>query len=263
MWRGVRVSPIINSVSFASVAQHPSLRSLNHRPWPLPTGPWTWRQTWHDLLFLHWPIAAGDLRPLIPDCLEIDEHSGSAWVGVIPFWMSGVAPRTLPALPIASSFPELNVRTYVRLGERRGVWFLSLDAGSRLAVWAARWSYHLPYVYASMDVRHGDQGIGYRSVRADGVGFVADYAPGGPPVLAPPGALEHWFVERYCLYTRARSGRIYRADIHHEPWPLQPARAHVTRNDMLRVHGIAIEGPAAHQHFARRLDVVVWPLEPV
>jgi hypothetical protein len=243
--------------------QDPSLWPADHRPWPPPAEPWAWRQTWHDLLFLHWPVAAGVLRSLVPSPLQVQEFSGSAWVAVTPFWMSGVTPRHWPALPALSRFPELNVRTYVTLGDRPGVWFFSLDAGNRLAVWVARRRYRLPYVHARMTVHRAGGRIAYRSVRPGGTGFEATYEPAGPPQASEPGTLAHWLTERYCLYARRRRGGLYRAEIHHAPWPLQPATAEVRRNDMLRVHAIADDGPPLHAHYARRLDVVVWPLRPV
>jgi len=107
------------------------------------------RQTWHDLLFAHWPVEPALLRPLVPASFELDTFDGAAWVGVVPFWMSGVALRGMPALP---SFPELNVRTYVTTGDRAGVFFFSLDAANRLAVWGARTFLKLPYFHATMAV---------------------------------------------------------------------------------------------------------------
>jgi uncharacterized protein len=68
-------------------------------------------QSWHDLLFVHWPIEAAMLRPHIPAALQIDTFDGQAWIAVVAFRMSGVQLRWAPALPWLSAFPELNVRT--------------------------------------------------------------------------------------------------------------------------------------------------------
>lgn len=125
----------------------------DHRPWPLPDGPWAWRQSWHDLLFAHWPVAAAELRPLIPSALTVQEFAGRAWLGVVPFRMTGVTRRPLPPLPGLSAFPELNLRTYVELGGKPGVWFFSLDAASLLAVRIARLLFHLPYFHARMEMK--------------------------------------------------------------------------------------------------------------
>src|SRR5262245_28854026 len=121
------------------------INDVAHRPWPLPSTPWTIAMRWHDLLFLHWPVCPATLRPLIPRALEIDTFDGRAWLGVVPFRMSGVRPRYFPALGHSAAFPEINVRTYVQTPGRTGVWFFSLDAASWLAVRVARACYGLPY----------------------------------------------------------------------------------------------------------------------
>ncbi|MGH7714093.1 MAG: YqjF family protein, partial [Gemmatimonadaceae bacterium] len=176
---------------------HPAFREVDHRPWPLPSEPWVWRQVWHDLAFLHWHVAPDAIRHLVPKELTLDEFDGQAWVAVTPFWMSDVALRGVPSLPGVSSFPEVNVRTYVRHGDRRGVWFFSLDAASHLAVWVAQHLFRLPYVYAHMRVRPLGARILYSSRRPSGPGFLANYEPVGPVRRAVPGSLEHFLTERY------------------------------------------------------------------
>jgi uncharacterized protein YqjF (DUF2071 family) len=113
---------------------HPSLRSVRHRPWPLPSGPWIMTQNWHDLLFAHWPLPADLMRKLLPETLELELYDGQAWISIVPFTMSAVRLRGTPALPWLSAFPELNVRTYVTAGGKPGVWFFSLDAANPVAV---------------------------------------------------------------------------------------------------------------------------------
>jgi hypothetical protein len=245
------------------VAAHPSLQHQSHRPWPIPSRPWLLRQTWHDLLFLHWAVPAETLRPLLPGALQVDEFAGSAWVAVTPFWMSEIGFRNWPSPAALSRFDELNVRTYVSFGGRSGVWFFSLDAGSRLGVWGARWLYRLPYVHARMQHQLLGEEVLYHSERNPGIGFRARYGPIGPVTPSCPGSLEHWLTERYCLYAPRPSGGLYRADIHHAPWPLQAAAATIDRNEMLALHGIPASGPPRLLHFSRRLEVIVWSPERV
>jgi uncharacterized protein len=116
------------------------LNLVAHRPWPMPETPWVMTQTWHDLLFAHWPIPPLQLLPLVPAGFELDLFQGDAWIGIVPFRMTNVAPRFIPSLTGISTFPELNVRTYVRVADKPGIYFFSLDAGSRTAVLAARCS---------------------------------------------------------------------------------------------------------------------------
>lgn len=233
-------------------AQARSLREVEHRPWPLKREPWLMGQTWLRLLFAHWRVPHDVLRPHVPDVLELEEFDGSAWLALTPFRVVGLRLRGVAPLPLLSSFHELNCRTYVRRGDRAGIWFFSLDASSRLAVEAARRSYRLPYRRARISVR-GDT---FDVRRLDGSGsFTARYRPVGTPAPAAPGTLEHFLAERYCLY--GENGRT-RADIHHLPWPLQPAEATVEQSG---ISPVPLEGEPLC-HYAERQDVVVWPTEP-
>ena len=185
-----------------------------YRPWPLPAGPWRWRQRWCDLLFAHWPVPAAALRPLVPPELDVGTFEGTSWVGVVPFRMEGVMRRPLPDLPWISAFPELNLRLYVSHGGKPGVWFLSLDAGNPLAVWVARTFFHLPYLRARLALSAAGTEIHHRSERLAApleLRFEARYRPTSEPYRAEPGSLEHALTERYCLYARSPRGDLYRA----------------------------------------------------
>ena len=217
-------------------------------------------QSWHDLLFAHWPIATTAMRPLVPRELELDLFDGQCWVGVVPFWMSGVRARGTPEVPGASQFAELNVRTYVTFGGKPGVYFFSLDAASRLAVAAARAFYHLPYFFADMNVTEGSGSIVYRSCRRGGqVEFRGCYGPVAAMAVRPVGSIEHWLTERYCLYTVYRN-QVFRGEIHHVPWPLQDAYAEIEVNTMARAAGTELPNVKLLLHLAKRLDVLIWPL---
>jgi uncharacterized protein len=242
------------------------LKHTEHRPWPLPCGPWIMKQKWHDLLFAHWPVEAEKLRPLIPRALGIDTFDGQAWVGVVPFRMSGVRARGTIAVPGLSRFPELNVRTYVMLDGKPGVWFFSLDAANRVAVWAARAAFHLPYFWAEMKCEENSGWIEYASERARGEGSPAvlagRYRPIGETIVARLASIEHFLTERYCLYAANKQGRILHCEIHHRAWALQLAEASFQENTMAAAAGIVIRvAPAALLHFSRRQDVLVWAPE--
>jgi len=245
---------------------HPSLRRTEHRPWALPASPWRWRQSWRNLLFAHWPVAASIVRQLVPSTVTVDEYEGTSWVGVVPFHMAGVMRRPFPDLPWISAFPELNLRLYVRVGGMPGVWFVSLDAANPLAVWGARRFFHLPYFHAAMAVVCDSDRVHYASVRRSTgtrVAFTGTYWPTGSARETTPGTIEHFLTERYCLYTQSPDGRLLRAHVHHWPWPLQTAAAAITENTVARAQGIAVDGQPALLHYSRRLDVVLWSAEPV
>lgn len=219
---------------------------------------------WHDLLFMHWPIPVSSIRPLVPPSLEIETFDGSAWLGIVPFRMTGVRHRLMPGI-VASRFPEINVRTYVRHEGKAGVWFFSLDAADWIAVQVARRFYHLPYRYAQMSAHQVDGTIHYSSRRSIAAGemkaeFVSVYRPIAPVFHAAGDSLEHFLTERYCLFSEGAGGRIYRGDIHHEPWPLQNAEAEVRINSMTVPLGLKIPDTRPILHFAAQLKVVAWPL---
>jgi uncharacterized protein YqjF (DUF2071 family) len=235
-----------------------------HRPWPLPRRPWVMTQTWHDLLFAHWPIEPQVIRSKLPAAVELDLFDGRAWVGVVPFRMTNAAPRGVPALPWVSAFPELNVRTYVTRDGKPGVFFFSLDAANPLAVATARTLFHLPYFRATMRIEERDGWYEYESRRDHAeapADLVCRYRPTGPVAEPVAGTLDHFLTERYCLYTVNGSGRAHRLEIHHRPWPLQPAELEITTNTMAEAAGIRLPEIAPLLHFSKRQDMVGYPME--
>jgi uncharacterized protein YqjF (DUF2071 family) len=243
------------------------LRDSGHRAWPPPAAPWIMTQIWHELLFAHWPLPPDVLRALVPAAMPLDTYEGWAWLGIVPFRMSHVRPRGVPPLPGVSAFPELNVRTYVTLDDRPGVYFFSLDAANRLAVALARATYHLPYMNAQMRCERSSDTISYASRRTHrmepSASFAATYRPVAPAYTAAPGTLDAWLTERYCLYAVTPAGRVYRGEIHHGPWPLQPAEAEIRVNTMASAAGIALPATAPLLHYAHRQEVLIWPIHRV
>ena len=229
-------------------------------------------QRWNDLLFAHWPMRIAEVERLLPEGLEADVFQGSAWIGVVPFWMDKIKMRGLPSIPGASKFPELNLRTYVRDSRTGtpGVHFFSLDAGSLLAVIGARTMFHLPYYWAQMSIKpRGDREFSYYSRRllsGRPVRFAARYRGLGPTrklAQSRPGTIEYFLTERYCLFTRDPLGRLLRADIHHIPWPLEEAEAEISQNDLPASVGLTLPDTKPLLHYSRHLAVYVWPAELV
>jgi uncharacterized protein len=251
---------VISELLQSPARQASSLEETAHRPWTLPGRSWVLGQTLDDQLFAHWRVSSGDVREHLPDGLDVDEYDGSAWIGVTPFAVTAFRGRGLLPLPLVSSFLELNVRTYVTRDDRPGIWFLSLDASSPLVVEAARRLYRLPFFRATITLRRRGGRIAYDCARDDGRAFSGSYGPSGGRFSADPGSLEHFFTERYCLYAED-GGHLFRADVHHRPWPLQPADATIELNtmppDWLRLEGDPV------LHYSARQDVLIWPLEEV
>src|SRR5579863_2503629 len=242
----------------------------SHSPRPLPSGRWVMTQRWNDLLFAHWPVPTASIARLIPDGLQVDTFHGSAWLGVVPFWMDRIKLRGLPSMPFTRSFPELNLRTYVRDQQTGmpGVFFLSLDASSFLAVAFARAVYSLPYHWAEMrlEPRSEREFSFYSRRRTTGkpVLFKARYRGLGPTrklVESRCGSLEYFLTERYCLFTTNHAGQGMRASIHHVPWPLEEAEAEIEQNDLAAAVGIRLPDVEPVLHYSRRLAVYIWQLE--
>lgn len=258
--------PLRRSLS-AALRQRAGLRETGHRPWPIPARRWVMGQTWLQLLFMHWPLEPELLRRAVPPELPIDTFGGSAWIGITPFEVLGLRLRSTPPLPRLSRFPELNVRTYTTVEGKPGIWFLSLDAGSAAAVAAARRAYRLPYFRARMQIARVGERLRYRSASESAdrprAALHVEYAPTGPRFTARPGTLEHFLVERYCLYALDDARRVHRADIHHPPWQLQPADAAIHDNTMTAPFAIELPPAQPLLHYADRQDVVIWPLEPL
>jgi uncharacterized protein len=239
---------------------HPLLRHTDHRPIPMPKGPWIMQQNWHDLLFAHWEVPPEQLRRLVPQQLDLDLLNGKAYVAVAPFHMSGVRPRWTPSLPGLSRLPELNVRTYVRYKDIPGVFFFSLDAANITAVWGARIGYGLPYFHARMSVKPAGEKFEYSSRRLQDprpAEFRGRYWPISEPRQREKNSLEFFLTERYCLYA-VRSGQVFRAHIHHVPWPLRDADAEIEVNTMTKAAGIDLPNARPLLHFSKFLKVLVW-----
>jgi uncharacterized protein YqjF (DUF2071 family) len=228
------------------------------------------RQTWRELLFAHWPLPPGSLQPFLPPGLTLDTYEGQAWVGVVPFRMTDIRFRGAPPLPFLSALPEINLRTYATAGGKPGVLFFSLDAGSALAVWGARTFFHLPYYTARFQISRQGDAVRYASTRTHPdtrgtptAAFRGSYRPTGPVYHARPGTLEDWLTARYCLYTTDRRGRLLRGEIHHAPWPLQPAEAEIERETLSRAAGLTLPETAPLLHYVHRLDVLAWAVRRV
>jgi uncharacterized protein YqjF (DUF2071 family) len=231
----------------------------DHRPWPAPDTPWVQTQTWSGLMFAHWPLPVDALRAVVPPSLPLDTFEGQAWIGIVPFYLSNLAMRGLPPVPGLSAFPELNVRTYVTLDDRPGVFFFSLDAGNPPAVAGGR-LLHLPYYYAWLTMRRTGDAVSYASRRLfpAGARFRGGYRPVGPPDPPRPGTLEYFLSERYCLYAVDRHGRVDRLEIHHPPWPLQTAEAEIELNTMTAPIPLRLPDTRPLVHYAARQDMVAW-----
>jgi uncharacterized protein YqjF (DUF2071 family) len=253
-----------------AMREYPTLTSRESHP--PPSGRWLISQYWNNLLFAHWPVPASSLAPLVPEGLQVDTFQGSAWLGIMPFWMDRIKFHGLPPIPGARSFPDLSLRTYVR-EERtgtQGVVCLSLDASNLLAVAAGRAFYRLPYHWAEMHMAQRTERefsfFSRRRFAGRSVVFKARYRGLGPSrKLAEnrPGTLESFLIERYCLFSTNRDGQPIRATLHHSSWPLEEAQAEIEQNNLAEVLGLQLPDQEPVLHYSRQLAVYVWSAELV
>jgi len=226
-----------------------------------PAGPRMMLQNWAHLLFMHWPIDEASLSPFLPAQLEVDQHDGTAWIGLIPFQMRNVRPVIGPALPGISSFGEINVRTYVMHHGEPGVWFFSLDASSPLAVWFARTVYHLPYFRATIETEQDGSQIRFSSRRrsTERAVFEAAWEPGAPLGRIKPGSLDWFLTERYRLFTAIKD-EIRSVEIRHEPWQLRHATVSHFESSLIEASGLPTPNGSPVLHHSDELAVEVWPV---
>jgi hypothetical protein len=241
-----------NSYLGVAARQAEVLEQVAHRPWPLPDGPWSQAQTRADVLFAHWRVGLDEVARLLPPGLPVDTYGGDAWIGLVPFRLSNVRLRGLPPVPLIT-FEQLDIRTYVTIGDRPGAWLCSVDVSNPVLLEAAKRAHRLPAYRARTSAgRDGDLRT-FEAIR-DGLTLGVRYRPAGEPFTA--GSLEHFLTERYCIYT-ADGGRLYRAELHHPPWQLQRAEATVAASTLAPV---ALEGDP-HALYVASQDVLIWPLE--
>lgn len=219
------------------------------------------------VLFAHWPVPAAQLRPHLPEALELDTHEGSAWASVLAFEVAEARPRALPAgLSPTGAFGEATLRTYVRHDGAPGVYFLSLDAGTRVGAAALQGAMGMPCYHAetTVDIDERDgvvRSVSFRSRRSQAgqppATLRATYGPDGEPAAAEPGSLAEFCVERRRWFTDTGKPSPYLSrvapglrvgEIDRDPWRVAPAEATVERNSLGRALGIDLDGPPTAQY---------------
>lgn len=224
-----------------------------------PSGPARGFQQWRSLLFIHWEVAEETLRHLVPRSLDLDLLDGKAYVGVVPFAMEGVRPAWCPRFA-AFRFLETNVRTYVIHRGRPGVYFFSLDAASRIAVWAARKFWGLPYFDATMEMRVEEEEVFYETRRPDGPHHRVRYRWGEPLGSSREGTAEFFFLERYLLFVE-RQNQILAGQVHHSPYPAHQAEILEVNDSLMDAAGLAkLSETPCFVHYSPGVDVEIFDL---
>lgn len=182
-------------------------------------------QGWRDLSSAHWAYDPAVVQRQLPPGLTVDTFDGQAWVGLIAFHMQRIRLPGTPPVPYLGTFPETNVRTYVRGPDGRpGVWFNSLEASRLLPVLVARFSYRLPYMWSKMTIERKDERVTYFAERRwpgpRGARSTLVVKRGDP--VPDPEPLEHFLTARWGLFTRL-GPRLAYAPVDHPAWPIERA----------------------------------------
>lgn len=219
---------------------------------------------WRDMLFASWPLPEQAIRPLVPRELDLDLFEDQAWLTLVPMRMEDVHWQDAPAITSTSTMTELNLRTYVRRGDRRGVYFLSVDLDSAWIALAGSALLDLPTALARMSFDRQGEHMRFKSERiqpgAVSARLVCDYRLTGAPVAVAPGTLHAFLIERSSMFF-AQDGRVRRGDIWHEPWLVAPVEATLSVNTLAAAAGLVLPNCAPHLMYAEGSDTVVMPLE--
>ncbi|MBS4188956.1 DUF2071 domain-containing protein [Bacillus sp. FJAT-49705] len=233
-----------------------------HRPFLLTSENWIMRQTWRNLLFVHWPISPETIREHIHPSLQIDTFNGVAWLGIVVFELEGIYPRGFPPISILPPFPEINVRTYVQYNGKPGVYFLSLDVSDWASYTLAKRWFHLPYHSANISIKQKDLSFHFESIRKKSKIYPilckGTFSPLPEVYFPKEGTLDHWLTERYCLFSTNNKGRIFCGEIHHRPWPLQKANSEIYKNNLFSPFKIDLSGVQPISHFSKGVDSLIW-----
>lgn len=225
-----------------------------------PHLPWVMKQTWSDILFVHYPVKRELLERLIPKALTLDTLDGYGWVTIVPYLTSTMRMKGLPAIPGMQSFPGYNIRTYVTFNGKTGVYFFGLTAANWISANMAKIFFNLPYYYVAMNFRRQGNRIEFGGETIGEDALICQYKPITEKFLARKGSLDEWLVERYCLYTTNQKGEPLRCDILHQPWLLQKAEASFFHNELLSKYKILPESTDPILHFSNKVVVRIWPL---
>ena len=221
-------------------------------------------QSWQDISFMHWKVDKNLLSKNIPKGLILDLYEDEAYVGVIPFMMKNVRPRWAMSIPFVSNFPEFNIRTYVKAGKTKGVFFLTLDAQSIITRIYATGVYHLPYRYSRGYVNRNSKTFQWKSSRLWSDYSLEGYCESeGESGYAEKGSLEEFLLERYFLFVADRNHKIRKGFIHHNRWRFKKAKAKIVKNSFLESFSLGVKNVFSPDfcHASDGVEVKAWALE--
>lgn len=191
------------------------VNNKTHRPFEMPEGNWIYYQEWNRALFLHWVVPFELLRKCVPSNLTIDTFEGNCYISLVAFTMEKIRPKFLPSIRYISDFDEINIRTYIDNDNKKGVYFLNIEAGKTISAFIAKAISGLPYEKAK--ISRTDKFYNSKNLKK---GFRLNTEFEVIKEISSKTELDKWLTERYCLYLD-QDRELYRYDIHHKEWEIK------------------------------------------
>jgi len=230
--------------------------------WP-SSPPWVGFQGWRDLLFASWSMPIDKLRAVVPSELEIDSYEGRAWVSLVPMRVEGAHFRDISPIPGLEDFCEINLRTYVKLGDQRGVYFLSIDCGDAVADWLGDKLFGAPFLRANIAMVEQGGEFYFISRRTQsempGAAFAAGFRPVGEAFPTSSDPLAQFLLERYFLALSDKQGSVVRVNIQHPAWSIQKAETEIRANSICSAGGLGLSGAPEHAVYSAGTDTLIYP----
>ena len=227
------------------------LKITEHRPWKTPAGSGKFYQEWNDAIFLHWQVDLATLKKFVPEELEIDLFEGKPWVSLVAFTVENIRPKYLPSFSPISNFDEVNIRTYIKSGEKTGVYFLSIEAGKRLSCKVAKGISELPYRFSTIKRSK-------KAFECSNIGFKdqlkIQFQLGQEKTNK--NELDKWLTERYALFQDTINS-INEFEVHHLEWNI----------DEIELENIEVNYPRFNElinnkpdltHYSKGVKVIAW-----
>ena len=225
--------------------------------------PWVGFQGWRDLLFASWSMPIDQVRAIVPSQLEVDSYDGRAWVSLVPMRVEGAHFRDVAPIPGLDHFCEINLRTYVKLGDEHGVYFITIDCADAIADWLGEKLFEAPFLRANIAMVEQEGEFYFISRRTQSdmphADFVGGFQPVGEAFETSSDPVAQFLLERYFLALSNKHGSVGCVKIHHPPWSVRRAETKVRVNSICSAGGLDLDRPPDHAVYSAGTDTLIYP----
>jgi len=194
---------------------------------------------WSNLAIVTYEVPPALLEPHLPAGLELDRRGGAAFASIVAFDFLDTRVWGVP-WPGFRTFPEINLRFYVRRGERRGVVFIREFVPRPLVAWLARAIYNEPYLVAPIESAVAGEApavVTRRRLRWRGRTHAIEVTGSRPAFRPAEASNEHFFKEHQWGFGRDRRSRPILYEVRHPQWDVYPVRSWSLDLDWAQVYG--------------------------